>query len=61
MVSLARAVFELVMPTEQEGVRSIFKASCGDTQFRKLFERAIGNFFAAEVSREEGWRVHPGK
>jgi 5-methylcytosine-specific restriction enzyme subunit McrC len=61
MVSLARAVFDLVLPTEQEGLRSIFKASRGDTEFRKLFERAIGNFFAAELPREEGWRVYPGK
>ncbi|MGR3565009.1 MAG: 5-methylcytosine-specific restriction endonuclease system specificity protein McrC [Heliomarina sp.] len=61
MVSLARAVFDLVLPTEQEGVRSLFKASRDDTEFRKLFERAIGNFFAAELSREEGWRVYPGK
>lgn len=61
MVSLARAVFDLVLPTEQEGVRSLFKASRDDTEFRKLFERAVGNFFAAELPREEGWRVYPGK
>lgn len=61
MVSLARAVFDLVLPTEQEGVRSLFKASRDDTEFRKLFERAIGNFFAAELPRDEGWRVYPGK
>ena len=61
MVSLARAVFDLVLPTEHEGVRSLFKASRDDTEFRKLFERAIGNFFAAELPREEGWRVYPGK
>lgn len=61
MVSLAGAVFDLVLPTEQEGVRSLFKASRDDTEFRQLFERAIGNFFAAELPREEGWRVYPGK
>lgn len=61
MVSLARAVFDLVLPTEQEGVRSFFEASRENTEFRKLFERAIANFFAAELPREEGWRVYPGK
>lgn len=61
MVSLARAVFDLILPTEQEGVRSLFKASRDDTEFRKLFERAIANFFSAELPREEGWRVYPGK
>ena len=61
MVSLACAVFDLVLPTEHQGVRSLVKASRGDTEFRKLFERALGNFFAAELSRDEGWRVYPGK
>lgn len=61
MVSLARAVFDLVLPTEKEGPRSLLEAQREDTQFRKLFERAVGNFFAAEMPREEGWRVYPGK
>ena len=61
MVSLARAVFDLVLPTENEGPRSLLKAQREDTQFTKLFERAVGNFFAAEMPREEGWRVYPGK
>ena len=61
MVSLARAVFDLVLPTEKEGVRSLLKAQREDTEFRKLFERAVGNFFAAELPREDGWRTYPGK
>ena len=61
MVSLARAVFDLILPTEQEGARSLLEAQREDTEFRKLFERAIGNFFAAELPREQGWRVYPGK
>ncbi|MCR8726683.1 5-methylcytosine-specific restriction endonuclease system specificity protein McrC [Frigidibacter sp. ROC022] len=61
MVSLARAVFDLVLPTESAGARSLLKAQHDETEFRKLFEKAIGNFFAAELPREEGWRVFPGK
>lgn len=61
MVSLAKAVFDLVLPTEQEGMRSLLKAQREDTEFRKLFEKAIGNFFAAELDRGDGWRVFPGK
>lgn len=61
MVSLAHAAFDLVLPTEQEGTRSLFMASRDDIEFRKLFQRAIGNFFRAELPREEGWRVYPGK
>lgn len=61
MVSLAKAVFDLVLPTEQEGTRSLLKSQRDETAFRKLFEKAIGNFFAAELSRDDGWRVFPGK
>lgn len=61
MVSLAKAVFDLVLPTEQEGTRSLLRAQRDETAFRKLFEKAIGNFFAVELSRENGWRVFPGK
>lgn len=61
MVSLARAVFDLVLPMETAGARSLLKAQRQETEFRKLFEKAIGNFFAAELSREDGWYVYPGK
>ena len=61
MVSLARAVFELVLPTETAGPRSVLDAQRKDTEFRKLFERAVGNFFAAELPREEGWLVSSSK
>lgn len=61
MVSLAKAVFDLVLPTEEEGARALLKAQRGQTEFHKLFEKAIGNFFTAELLREEGWRVYPGK
>lgn len=61
LISLARAVFDLVLPTETEGLHSLLKAQREDTKFRKLFERAVGNFFAAELPRDKGWRVYPGK
>ena len=61
MVSLARAVFDLILPTEKEGSRTVPKAHREDTEFRRLFERAVGNFFATELPRGEGWRVYPGR
>lgn len=61
MVSLAQAVFDLVLPTENSGNRSVLKAQRDETDFYKLFEKAIGNFFSTELSREAGWRVYPGK
>lgn len=61
MVSLARAVYDLILPMETAGARSIPRAQREETEFRKLFEKAIGNFFAAELSRDDGWRVYPGR
>lgn len=61
MISLAKAVFDLVLPTEQAGTRTLLKSQRDETEFRKLFEKAVGNFFAAELKREHGWRVFPGK
>ena len=61
MVSLAKAVFDLILPTEQEGMRALLKAQRKQTEFRKLFEKAIGKFFEVELPREEGWSVNPGK
>lgn len=61
MVSLAQAVFDLVLPMEEAGARSLLKAQREETEFRKLFEKAIGNFYDSELPRDEGWRVFPGK
>ena len=61
VVSLAHAVFDLVLPTEKPGVRPLLRAQREETNFRKLFEKAVGNFYAAELPREDGWRVFPGK
>ena len=61
MFSLARAVFDLVLPTEKLGARALLKAQREETDFRKLFEKAIGKFFEVELPREEGWKVNPGK
>ena len=59
LVSLAHAVFNLVLPTEQAGDRSMLNAQREETEFHKLFEKAIGNFYASELSADEGWRVFP--
>jgi len=62
MVSLARAVFDLVLPTETAGQRSVHDVSREDAHFfRRLFEKAIGNLYKVELPRTEGWRVLPGK
>jgi len=61
MVSLARAVFDLILPMETQGTRFLLQAQREGTDFRTIFERAVANFFAAELPRDEGWRIYPGK
>ena len=61
LVSLADAVFNLILPTEQPGARSLLAAQRGETGLPKLFEKAVGNLFAAELPRDDGWRVITSK
>ena len=61
LASLASAVFHLILPNEKPGGRSVFAAQRGEITLWKLFEKAIGNFFAAELPREDGWRVFASK
>ena len=61
LVSLASAVFNLILPSEKPGGRSLFSAQRVENTLWKLFEKAIGNFFAAELPREDGWRVFASK
>jgi len=61
MVSLAHAVFNLILPTEDSGTRPLLAAQKGEVNMPKLFEKAIGRIFAAELPREDGWRVTMSK
>ena len=57
LISLASAVFNLVLPTEEPGARAVFDAQREEINFGKLFEKAIGNILAAELPREDGWQI----
>ena len=61
LVSLAHAVFNLILPTEEPGARSLLAAQREETDLPKLFEKAIGNLFAAELPRDDGWRIITSK
>ena len=60
MVSLARLAFEVVIPTEDSGGRAAARVEKDVKLVRQLFEKAVGNFYAAEL-RPLGWEVHPGR
>ena len=61
MISLARMVFELFLPTEFEGNRNLFMAQRNDVDFPKIFEKAIGNFYKTELAQDSVWEVRQGK
>lgn len=60
MVSLAKLVFDLVLPTEDEGPHAMSGVGKDETLVRHLFEKAIGNFYRTELVMS-GWRVHQGR
>ena len=61
MSSLAHAVFELILPTEHEGSRNLLRAQRDEVEFWKLFEKAIGNYYKAELSQNLDWKVKQGQ
>lgn len=60
MVTLARLVFDLVLPTEDSGGHALTRVDKDVMLVRHLFEKAIGNFYAAELP-QLGWKVWQGK
>lgn len=59
MVTLAHFVFDLVLPTEDDGEYSLVKVSKEEKLVRTLFERAIRNFYKIELDTTE-YDVAPG-
>jgi 5-methylcytosine-specific restriction enzyme subunit McrC len=60
MVTLARLVFDLVLPTEEAGGHALTRVEKDVILVRHLFERAVGNFYAAALP-PLGWKVQQGK
>ena len=60
MVSLARMVFEVVIPTETRGENELQDATPTDHLLRRLFERAVGNALRIKLS-PLGWTVTQGR
>jgi 5-methylcytosine-specific restriction enzyme subunit McrC len=61
MATLAKLVFDVVLPTEAAGRHALTQVDKNERLVRQLFERAIGNFYTTELSVEEGWQVYKGK
>lgn len=60
MVAAAQLAFDMVLPTEMAGGRSIALPSRDVTWVRQLYEKAVGGFYDVVLS-PHGWRVRMGQ
>lgn len=60
MVDAARLAIDLTLPTESAGELALPLPDREGTWVRKLFEKAIGGFYAS-VLRRDDWRVQQGR
>ena len=60
MLAAARLAFDLALPTEDIGVSHLASPDRDEVWARRLFERAVGGFYAVALSHQ-GWQVSPGK
>lgn len=60
MVAAARLAFDLLLPTELSGGRAMTSPLRDSHWLRRLYERAIGGFYAVTLSAK-GWRVDAGR
>ena len=59
IVAAAKLVFDLALPTELSGTHALPLPDKETQYVRRLFERAVGGFYAV-VLENEGWRVSTG-
>lgn len=59
MVSLARMVFDVLIPTEQAGRSHAARVDIDEHLIRRLFEKAVGNALRIQL-QPFGWRVQSG-
>ena len=60
MLAAAALVFDLVLPTELAGTRTLPTPDKDARWVRRLFERAVGGFYEV-VLTSQGWRVKAGE
>jgi len=60
MVNLARMAFEVLIPSEQEGMTTANKADTSPHLVRRLFEKAVANALRIELE-PQGWQVRAGR
>lgn len=61
MIELARLVVALALPTQEAGSRLLPSPHRDDVALRKIFERAVGRFYAHHLRSSDGWSVRTGE
>jgi 5-methylcytosine-specific restriction enzyme subunit McrC len=61
MVALSRIVFDPVLPCEEAGAHALTRIERDEILVRKIFEKAVGNFYTANLDTNSGWRVFAGR
>ena len=60
ILAAARLAFDLALPTEDSGESHLASPDRDERWARRLFERAVGGFYAVALSHQ-GWQVSPGR
>ena len=60
MLAAARLAFNLALPTEDIGASHLASPDRDERWARRLFERAVGGFYAVALSHQS-WQVSPGR
>ncbi len=59
MIEIAKLVFIIKMPTRKSGNHEFQNIDISAHLIRKLFEKAIRNFYKLELSADTDWRTYP--
>ena len=60
MVAAAELAFQLALPTEARGTKTLSMPERDIVWLRRLFEKAMAGFYAVAL-KSQGWEVQPGK
>lgn len=59
MIEIAKLVFTMQMPTRKLGNHAFQNIDISDHLIRRLFEKAIRNFYKLELSSDTSWNTYP--
>ncbi|CDZ54350.1 5-methylcytosine-specific restriction enzyme subunit McrC [Neorhizobium galegae bv. orientalis] len=61
MVTVATLALDLVLPFEDEGGLKLSRLERDEFRLRRIFERAVAQYYVREFHGRDGWAVYPQK